>query len=197
LACGGRLQENKRELGPNAVNSASKFCIKHYIKLQKKFIGAMTLRLLMLEYLLIINKLSNMKAVILAGGLGTRLSEETNLKPKPMVEIGGKPILWHLMKMISFYGINDFIICCGYKGYHIKEYFHNYHLRNSDITFNTENHSLKVHRAAKEKWNVTCVDTGEATLTGGRLKRVKSSWIQMNHSYLPMEMAWALLILML
>jgi len=114
-----------------------------------------------------------MKAVILAGGLGTRLAEETNLKPKPMVEIGGKPILWHLMKTISFYGINDFIICCGYKGYHIKEYFNNYYLTNSDISFNIEDNSLEIHRGAEETWNVTCVDTGDATLTGGRLKRVK------------------------
>lgn len=115
----------------------------------------------------------NMKAVILAGGLGTRLAEETSIKPKPMVEIGGKPILWHIMKTISFYGINDFVICCGYKGYFIKEYFQNYHLRNSDITFNMKDGSSEIHRGAKEVWNVTCVDTGEETLTGGRLKRVK------------------------
>lgn len=114
-----------------------------------------------------------MKAVILAGGLGTRLAEETNLKPKPMVEIGGKPILWHIMKNMSFYGINDFIICCGYKGYHIKEYFKNYYLSNSDMTFNIEKNSMEIHRGAEETWNVTCVDTGAATLTGGRLKRVK------------------------
>jgi glucose-1-phosphate cytidylyltransferase len=114
-----------------------------------------------------------MKAVILAGGLGTRLAEETNLKPKPMVEIGGKPILWHIMKNISFYGINDFIICCGYKGYHIKEYFKNYYLSNSDMTFNIEENSMEIHRGAEEIWNVTCIDTGAATLTGGRLKKVK------------------------
>lgn len=114
-----------------------------------------------------------MKAVILAGGLGTRLAEETNLKPKPMVEIGGKPILWHIMKTISCYGINDFIICCGYKGYYIKEYFQNYHLRNSDITFSIHQNTSELHRGSDETWNVTCVDTGEETLTGGRLKRVK------------------------
>ena len=114
-----------------------------------------------------------MKAVILAGGLGTRLAEETSLKPKPMVEIGGKPILWHIMKNISFYGINDFIICCGYKGYHIKEYFKNYYLSNSDMTFNIEENSMEIHRGAEETWNVTCLDTGAATLTGGRLKKVK------------------------
>ncbi|MDA9344669.1 glucose-1-phosphate cytidylyltransferase [Gammaproteobacteria bacterium] len=114
-----------------------------------------------------------MKAVILAGGLGTRLSEETSVKPKPMVEIGGKPILWHLMKIISSYGINDFIICCGYKGYYIKEYFQNYNLRNSDITFNMLNSSSTIHKNSPEQWNVTCVDTGEETLTGGRLKRVR------------------------
>lgn len=114
-----------------------------------------------------------MKAVILAGGLGTRLSEETTMKPKPMVEIGGKPILWHLMKIISSYGINDFIICCGYKGYFIKEYFQNYSLRNSDIRFNMQNASSEILKNSPEQWNVTCVDTGERTLTGGRLKRVK------------------------
>lgn len=114
-----------------------------------------------------------MKAVILAGGLGTRLSEETAVKPKPMVEIGGKPILWHLMKIISSHGINDFIICCGYKGYFIKEYFKNYSLRNSDIRFNMKNSSSEILKHSPEKWNVTCVDTGDTTLTGGRLKRVK------------------------
>ena len=114
-----------------------------------------------------------MKAVILAGGLGTRLAEETDLKPKPMVEIGGKPIIWHIMKSLSFYGINDFIICCGYKGNYIKDYFANYYLLNSDITFHIEDNSMKIHREAEEAWNVTCVDTGASTLTGGRLKRVK------------------------
>ena len=114
-----------------------------------------------------------MKTVILAGGLGTRLSEETDKKPKPMIEIGGKPILWHIMKIYSSYGINDFIICCGYKGYFIKEYFQNYSLRNSDITFNMQNASSEILKSSPEQWNVTCVDTGERTLTGGRLKRVK------------------------
>ena len=113
-----------------------------------------------------------MKAVILAGGLGTRLSEETHSRPKPMVEIGGKPILWHIMKIFSFYGINEFIICCGYKGYFIKEYFDNYHLRNTDVTFDLVKNSSNVIRSPEEKWTVTCVDTGDKTLTGGRLKRV-------------------------
>ncbi|WOD06216.1 glucose-1-phosphate cytidylyltransferase [Marinomonas sp. GJ51-6] len=113
-----------------------------------------------------------MKAVILAGGLGTRLSEETSLKPKPMVEIGGKPILWHIMKMYSQHGVNDFIICCGYKGYVIKEYFANYFLHTSDVTFDMKNNQMKVHEQRAEPWTVTLVDTGESTLTGGRLKRV-------------------------
>lgn len=113
-----------------------------------------------------------MKAVILAGGLGTRLSEETHLKPKPMVEIGGKPILWHIMKMYSSYGINDFIICLGYKGYIVKEYFANYFLHMSDITFDMQTNSTKVHQNNAEPWRVTLVDTGENTMTGGRLKRV-------------------------
>lgn len=115
-----------------------------------------------------------MKAVILAGGLGTRLSEETSLKPKPMVEIGGKPILWHIMKIYSQHGINDFIICCGYKGYVIKEYFANYFLHTSDVTFDLENNQIKVHERRAEPWTVTLVDTGENTMTGGRLKRVAS-----------------------
>lgn len=114
-----------------------------------------------------------MKAVILAGGFGTRLSEETSLKPKPMIEIGGKPILWHILKLYSFYGINDFLICCGYKGYLIKEYFANYFLRQSDTTFNMSDNSVKVHQNKAEPWTVTVVDTGENTMTGGRLKRVK------------------------
>jgi glucose-1-phosphate cytidylyltransferase len=113
-----------------------------------------------------------MKAVILAGGLGTRLSEETGTRPKPMVEIGGKPILWHIMKMYSFHGINDFIICCGYKGYMIKEYFANYFLHTSDITFNMRENTMKVHDQRAEDWNVTLVDTGETSMTGGRLRRV-------------------------
>jgi glucose-1-phosphate cytidylyltransferase len=113
-----------------------------------------------------------MKAVILAGGLGTRISEETHLKPKPMIEIGGKPILWHIMKMYSAHGINDFVICCGYKGYVIKEYFANYFLHMSDVTFDMANNQMQVHQQNVEPWRVTLVDTGEDTLTGGRLKRV-------------------------
>lgn len=113
-----------------------------------------------------------MKAVLLAGGLGTRISEETNLKPKPMVEIGGKPILWHIMKIYSHYGINDFIICCGYKGYVIKEYFANYFLHMSDVTFDMQQNKMEVHQRYAEPWRVTLVDTGEDTMTGGRLKRV-------------------------
>jgi len=114
-----------------------------------------------------------MKAVILAGGLGTRLSEETHSRPKPMVEIGGMPILWHIMKIFDFYGINEFIICCGYKGFYIKDYFNNYYLRNTDVTFNLDSNSTQIIRNSKENWSVTCVDTGDDTLTGGRLKRVK------------------------
>ncbi|WP_027849695.1 glucose-1-phosphate cytidylyltransferase [Marinospirillum minutulum] len=113
-----------------------------------------------------------MKAVILAGGLGTRLSEETSTRPKPMVEIGGKPILWHIMKMYSSHGINDFIICCGYKGYVIKEYFANYFLHMSDITFDMQNNTMEVHNKRAEPWKVTLVDTGEKSMTGGRLGRV-------------------------
>ena len=113
-----------------------------------------------------------MKAVILAGGLGTRLSEETIIKPKPMVEIGGKPILWHIMKMYSSHGINDFIICCGYKGYLIKEYFANYFLHESDVTFNMQKNTMEVHQERAEPWIVTLVDTGEGSMTGGRLGRV-------------------------
>ena len=113
-----------------------------------------------------------MKAVILAGGLGTRLSEETVLKPKPMIEVGGKPILWHIMKMYSHYGINDFIICCGYKGYIIKEYFANYFLHQSDVTFNMKTNKMIIHEDRAEPWTVTLVDTGDNSMTGGRLKRV-------------------------
>ena len=113
-----------------------------------------------------------MKAVILAGGLGTRLSEETIVKPKPMVEIGDKPILWHIMKIFSAHGINDFIICCGYKGYIIKEYFSNYFLHTSDVTFDLQKNEMKVHSRNAEPWKVTLVDTGEETMTGGRLKRI-------------------------
>ena len=114
-----------------------------------------------------------MKAVILAGGLGTRISEETHLKPKPMIEIGGKPILWHIMKVYSAHGVNDFVICCGYKGYVIKEYFANYFLHMSDVTFDMEQNKMEVHERNAEPWRVTLVDTGEDTLTGGRLKRVR------------------------
>lgn len=113
-----------------------------------------------------------MKAVILAGGLGTRISEETHLKPKPMIEIGGKPILWHVMKIYSHYGINDFVICCGYKGYVIKEYFANYFLHMSDVTFDMAHNKMEVHHRYAEPWRVTLVDTGDETMTGGRLKRV-------------------------
>lgn len=115
-----------------------------------------------------------MKVVILAGGLGTRISEESHLKPKPMIEIGGKPILWHIMKIYSHYGIHDFIICCGYKGYLIKEYFSNYFLHMSDVTFDMANNKMEVHQRHAEPWRVTLVDTGEETMTGGRLKRVAS-----------------------
>lgn len=114
-----------------------------------------------------------MKVVILAGGLGTRLNEETSLKPKPMVEIGGKPILWHIMKIYSKYGLNEFIICLGYKGYYIKEWFNNYYLHNSDATIDLEKNSIEYHKNRSEKWKVTLVDTGNETMTGGRLKRVQ------------------------
>lgn len=124
-----------------------------------------------------------MKAVILAGGLGTRLSEETVVKPKPMVEIGGKPILWHIMKMYSAHGINDFIICCGYKGYVIKEYFANYFLHMSDVTFHMAGNRMEVHEKRAEPWNVTLVDTGDASMTGGRLKRV-SEYVKDDEAFL-------------
>tara|TARA_B100000795_G_C22741442_1_gene415526 strand:+ start:233 stop:1003 length:771 start_codon:yes stop_codon:yes gene_type:complete len=113
-----------------------------------------------------------MKTVILAGGLGTRISELTNIKPKPMIEIGGKPILWHIMKIYSAHGINDFVICCGYKGYMIKEYFANYFLHQSDVTFNIQKNSMEVHHKRAEPWTVTLVDTGDHSMTGGRLRRV-------------------------
>ncbi len=113
-----------------------------------------------------------MKAVILAGGLGTRLSEETALRPKPMVEIGGRPILWHIMKMYSSHGVNDFVICCGYKGYVIKEYFQNYFLHMSDVTFDMRENRMEVHQQRVEPWSVTLVDTGDESMTGGRLRRV-------------------------
>lgn len=114
-----------------------------------------------------------MKAVILAGGLGTRLSEETSSKPKPLVEIGGRPILWHIMKIYASHGINDFVVCCGYKGYLIKEYFANYSLHMSDVTFDIQNNTAETHQNNAEPWKVTLVDTGDATMTGGRLKRVQ------------------------
>lgn len=114
-----------------------------------------------------------MKAVILAGGFGTRISEETHLKPKPMVEIGGKPVLWHILRSYSAHGINEFVICCGYKGYVIKEYFANYFLHMSDVTFDMQENRMEVHNRKAEPWRVTLVDTGEETMTGGRLKRVK------------------------
>ncbi|WP_320535198.1 glucose-1-phosphate cytidylyltransferase [Robbsia andropogonis] len=114
-----------------------------------------------------------MKAVILAGGLGTRISEESHLKPKPMIEIGGKPILWHIMKIYSHYGINDFVICLGYKGYVIKEYFANYFLHMSNVTFDMSSNQMEVHEQYAEPWRVTLIDTGAETLTGGRLKRVR------------------------
>ena len=114
-----------------------------------------------------------MKAVILAGGYGTRISEESGIRPKPMVELGGKPILWHILKIYHTYGINEFIICCGYKSHVIKEYFANYALHNSDVTFDIGNHSQTIHKNGAENWKVTLVETGENTMTGGRLKRVK------------------------
>lgn len=113
-----------------------------------------------------------MKAVILAGGLGTRISEETSIRPKPMIEVGGKPILWHIMKTYSAHGIHDFVICCGYKGYVIKEYFANYFLHMSDVTFDMQSNQMEVHQRSAEPWRVTLVDTGEETMTGGRIKRV-------------------------
>ena len=115
-----------------------------------------------------------MKAVILAGGLGTRISEETSSKPKPMIEIGGMPLLWHIMKMYSTYDINDFIICCGYKGYMIKEYFANYSLHNSDITLDLKENKIEIHHKSVEPWKITLIDTGLDTMTGGRLKKVQS-----------------------
>jgi glucose-1-phosphate cytidylyltransferase len=114
-----------------------------------------------------------MKAVILAGGLGSRISEESITRPKPMIEIGGKPIIWHIMKMYSAHGVNDFIICCGYKGYVIKEYFANYFLHMSDVTFDMQNNQMQVHTRNAEPWKVTVVDTGEQTMTGGRIRRIK------------------------
>jgi glucose-1-phosphate cytidylyltransferase len=117
--------------------------------------------------------MARLKTVILAGGLGTRLSEETVIRPKPMVELGGRPILWHIMKLYSHFGIHDFVVCLGYKGYTIKEYFANYFLHNSDVTINLRNNELKVHQNSSEPWSVTLVDTGDDTGTGGRLRRVR------------------------
>jgi len=117
--------------------------------------------------------MTRLKTVILAGGLGTRLSEETVIRPKPMVELGGRPILWHIMKLYAHFGINDFVVCLGYKGYTIKEYFANYFLHNSDVTINLRNNELKVHQNSSEPWSVTLVDTGDDTATGGRLRRVR------------------------
>ncbi|MDB5294057.1 MAG: Nucleotidyl transferase [Phycisphaerales bacterium] len=114
-----------------------------------------------------------MKLVILAGGLGTRISEETDVRPKPMVEVGGRPILWHIMKLYAAHGVTDFVICCGYRGYVIKEYFANYALHHADVTFDIANHKMEIHAARGEPWRVTLVDTGEDTMTGGRLKRVR------------------------
>ena len=116
-----------------------------------------------------------MKVLILAGGYGTRLSEETDLKPKPMIEIGGKPILWHIMKMYSYFGFNEFVILLGYKGYHIKEYFANYYMHSSDVTFDMSNGEMKVHNNSSEPWKVTLLDTGLDSMTGGRVKRAKNS----------------------
>lgn len=115
-----------------------------------------------------------MKAVILAGGLGTRISEETHLRPKPMIEIGGRPIIWHIMKIYSAHDVNDFVVCCGYKGYIIKEYFANYFLHMSDVTYDMTNNQMEVHHKKAEPWRITLVDTGDETLTGGRLKRVEN-----------------------
>ena len=115
-----------------------------------------------------------MKAVILAGGMGIRISEESHLRPKPMIEIGGKPIIWHIMKIYSAYGVNDFIVCLGYRGYMIKEYFANYYLHNADVTFDMTSNKMEVHQNSAEPWRITLVETGEHTMTGGRLKRVRS-----------------------
>jgi glucose-1-phosphate cytidylyltransferase len=123
-----------------------------------------------------------MKAVILAGGLGTRISEETSLRPKPMIEIGGRPILWHILKLYSHHGVNDFVICCGYRGYMIKEYFANYFLHMSDVTIDLSKNEMRVHHRKSEPWRVTLVDTGESTLTGGRLRRV-AQYVRDEHDF--------------
>ena len=114
-----------------------------------------------------------MKTVILAGGFGTRISEESHLRPKPMIEVGGRPMLWHIMKLYGVHGITEFVVCCGYKGYMIKEYFANYFLHMSDVTFDLSNNSMEVHNQSAEPWKITLVDTGEATMTGGRIKRIR------------------------
>ena len=134
-------------------------------------------------------------AVILAGGLGTRISEETHLKPKPMVEIGGKPIIWHIMKTYSYYGINDFIICCGYKGYILKEYFFNYQMHNSDLHIDMKNKDVSFISSSIEPWSIKLVDTGLNTATGGRLKKIKSYLDSRNPFVLLMGMVYQILIL--
>ncbi len=134
-----------------------------------------------------------MKVVLLAGGLGTRLSEETSLRPKPMVEIGGRPILWHIMKIYSSFGFNDFIICLGYKGYVIKEYFANYFFHQADVTFDIANNSMEVHANNAEPWKVTLVDTGKSSGTGGRLLHVKDH-IGKETFMMSMVMGWRILI---
>ena len=136
-----------------------------------------------------------MKAVLLAGGLGTRISEESHLRPKPMIEIGGRPILWHVMKIYSHFGINDFVICLGYKGYVIKEYFANYFMHNSDVTIDARNNTIEYHESSAEPWRVTLVDTGKATLTGGRLKRVARYLVLENRFASRMAMGLERLIL--
>lgn len=137
-----------------------------------------------------------MKAVILAGGLGTRLSEETSVKPKPMVEIGGKPILWHIMKQYSYHGINEFIICCGYKGYVIKEYFANYFMHMSDITFDMKNNEMHVHHKRAEPWKVTLVDTGDSSMTGGACVGLRNTSKTKKLFVLPMVMVLVISILL-
>ena len=122
-----------------------------------------------------------MKAVILAGGIGSRISEESLIRPKPMVEIGGKPILWHIMKIYSQYGINDFIICCGYKGEMIKDFFVNYNTRNSDFTIDIKKQSIEIHKIIKEAWNITLVDTGKDSMTGGRINRIKKYLLRLQN----------------
>ena len=135
-----------------------------------------------------------MKAVILAGGFGTRISEETNLKPKPMIEIGEKPIIWHIMKIYSSHGINDFIICLGYKGYLIKEYFINYYKHMSDLTIDLSNNNVKIHNNYSESWKITLVNTGEDSMTGGRIRRISEYVKNDDFFVLHMEMDYQMLI---